>query len=156
MLYTYSIPVKAYLYKYMNFYVSVDPYFAVSEKHRYGKYILSLLNKKSIYNDSLSKFVINKPELLKIGISDFYATQYGYILSKKNIYDFNVFLQDEFEERLIEFVLQNYTGAKGEIKKALLAFREKYKIYEDDLSTKYIEKIFERNRDRFNYLRKAS
>ncbi|WP_143007878.1 hypothetical protein [Pedobacter antarcticus] len=83
-----------------------------------------------------------------ISIPEVYERNFGLVISIKHQYWFNKFIQDDFHDKMLSFVVPKMTGKKNEIKPALLRFREIHNITEDDLPLKTLEKMWERNRYR--------
>lgn len=89
-----------------------------------------------------------KTEPMRVEIKEHYEQSYGIHISDRDMYHFNSILQDEFYEEMLKFVGYRYTGRKGEIKRALHDFCEFYKISEDDLPFRTLQKQWERQRHR--------
>ncbi len=89
---------------------------------------------------------------MQIEIKEHWERKYGINISRWHQSQFNEFLQDDFHDRMLDFVKYRYTGKKGDIKKALLLFIEKYDISEDELPYKTLEKMYERKKHRIEHL----
>jgi len=143
MIFIHPVAIKPYLKKYMARYVAIDPHFVLSEKNRFGTFLInSLKQKKEIIQSDLHCKI--EGESLNVVIPPYLETHYGIFIPKKNQFRFNSFLLDEFNDRMMDFVLPRINGNKGDIRKALLEFRSIYGIYEDDLPYKTLEKQWER------------
>lgn len=148
MIFIQTIPVKSYLLKYLTYYQPTDP-FVLTEKNRFGIFILNSLRFTHIERGN--KYTIQgatKP--MKVKIKEHYERSFGLNISPWHQYHFNAMLLDEFHEKMLYYVHANYTGKKGDIKRALLDFCDKYEIYEDDLPYRTLEKMWERERYRVN------
>src|SRR3546814_6178930 len=76
---------------------------------------------------------------MEICVKEHYERSFGIWISTWHQYQFNSLLLDEFHDRMLEHVAVQYTGRKGDYKRSLLDFREKYLITEDDLPFKRSE-----------------
>ena len=150
MIFVQSITVKTYLLKYLNYYHSTDP-FLLSEKNRFGTFILNTL-RFSVVQRRKQYRIQGVTSKMKIEIKEHYERSYGINISPWHQYQFNTLLQDDFHDRMLDFVKYRYTGKKGDIKKALLEFVDKYDISEDELPFKTLEKMYERKRHRITHL----
>ena len=128
----------------MAHYVKIDPHFVLTEKNRFGIFLINSLRHKKEQEDLPHNYSIPNTVKLKIAIPEHYERNMGFIISERHQYRFNNYLYEEFVERMIERIIENNTGAKGDIRKNLLLFREKYQISEDELGYKTMEKIWER------------
>lgn len=146
MIFIQTIPVKSYLFKYLTYYQPTDP-FVLTEKNRFGIFILNSL--RFVHIERGNKYTIQGATIpLKVKIKEHYERSFGINISPWHQYHFNAMLLDEFHEKMLYYVQANYTGKKGDIKKALLDFCDKYEIYEDDLPFRTLVKMWERERYR--------
>ena len=144
-----QVNLKPFLKRYLSYYYPVDPYFELSEKNRYGSYLISCLRfKTQAKEDPFEYHVADRADILKISIPEHYERNFGIIITRRDKFRFNQFLLDDFHERLVEYVYPQLTGRKGEIKIALLNFMQKYAITEDELQYRTIEKMYLRERHR--------
>ena len=135
----------------MAYYFPVDPYFELTEKNRFGNYLISCLRPKTqIQKEAFDYHISDNSVKLKVSIPEHYERNFGIIISKRHQLRFNQFLLDDFHERMVEYVYPQLTGRKGEIRMALLNFRAKFQISEDELGYKTLEKMYERERHRAN------
>ncbi|WP_231424006.1 hypothetical protein [Pedobacter sp. Leaf250] len=127
----------------MAHYVRVEPYFILSDTNRFGGFLVnSLKHKRHIKENDL---IINLTgETLTVSIGEYYERNYGILISKTHQARFNKFLFDDFNDRMFDYVLPRLTGKKGDIRKALLSFRDKYSISEDELGFTTLKKQYER------------
>lgn len=147
----YAIAIKPFLKRYLSYYYKVEPYFELSEKNRYGSYLISCLRHKkdiALMKEPFDYHISESPESLRISIPEHYERNFGLIITKRNQFRFNQFLLDDFHERLVEYIYPQLTGRKGEIRMAILNYRIKYAISEDELPYKTLEKMYERERHR--------
>lgn len=146
MIFVQTIPVKPYLLRYLSSKHETDP-FILSERNRYGLFIIKSLRHSHIVRTG--KYTMDfKTEPMRVEIKEHYEQSYGIHISDRDMYHFNSILQDEFYEEMLKFVGYRYTGRKGEIKRALHDFCEFYKISEDDLPFRTLQKQWERQRHR--------
>lgn len=127
----------------MAHYVRVEPNFKLSEKDRFGSFLINSLRHKTEINKTDLQCKITGDTLL-ISIPAYIEQRYGVHISPKHQFRFNSFLLDEFNDRMLDYVVPKLTGKKGDVKKSLLEFREAYGIYEDILPYKTLEKQWER------------
>lgn len=152
MVFYLRIEVKSYLKKFLAFHHPVDP-FVLTEKNRYGLFILNSLRHSEILRRGNRYTLQGHTVPMEILLREHYERSFGLHISKWHQYQFNSFLLDEFHDRMLEHVANQYTGRKGDYKRSLLDLREKYAITEDDLAFKTLEKMFEREKYRLtNYL----
>lgn len=150
MIFIQTILVKSYLLKYLSYYHPTKP-FVLSEKNRYGLFILNSLKHTEVIRTNRYT-VQGRTEPMKISIKEHYERSFGINISAWHQYQFNALLLDEFHDRMLDFVSYRLTGRKGEIKAALHEFCDKYNISEDDLPFKTIEKMWERENYKINGL----
>lgn len=150
MIYTKTVTVKSFLLKYLSYYHPTDP-FVLSEKNRFGTFILNTLRFHNIERGKRYVTLGNTAKM-KIDIKEHYVNSYGVNISAWHQYQFNNLLMDDFHDRMLDFVKYRHTGKKGDIKKALLLFIEKYEISEDELPFKTLEKMWERKSKRIKHL----
>ena len=143
MIFIHPILIKPYLKKYMGHYVCIDPTFRLSEKDRFGSFLINSLRHKTEINKTDLKCKI-LGESLSVSIPGYIEQRYGVHISPKHQFRFNNFLLDEFNDRMLDFVVPRLQGKKGDVKKALLEFRAIYGIDEDMLAYKTLEKQWER------------
>ena len=149
MKFMHPVAIKPFLKRYLAHYCLVDPHFELTEKNRFGSYLINCLRfKTQVTPDPFEYSIGSNGVRLMVGIPEYYERNFGVIISKRNQFRFNQFLLDEFHDRMVDYVYPKLTGRKGEIKMALLNFREKYSISEDELPYKTIEKMYERERYR--------
>lgn len=129
----------------MAFYVHIDPVFFLSENNRFGGFLINSLKHKRQIKPSELKYQLTGDTLM-VGITEHFERNYGIYISEKHQYRFNNFLYDDFNDRMVDFVLPKLTGTKGDIRRELLAFRKKYSISEDDLPFTTMKKQFERTK----------
>lgn len=166
-----SIMIQAYLKKYLEYHHSTDP-FLLTEKNRFGSYLISKLRFKAKAeeenNPPLRKAKrkgvpvpapVQRPErslnihkrymnaVLDIAIPEHYWICYGSVITPRGQERFNNFLLDEFQDRMVDFVSPG-VKRKGDLNMMLLTFREKYDISEDELSLKTLQKMWEREKHR--------
>lgn len=127
----------------MAYYVPVEPAFIISDTNKFGGFLLNSLRHKKFVKKSDLSFSIDGV-ILSVSISERYERIYGVFISKQHQARFNKFLFDDFNDRMIDFVRPNLTGKKGDIRKELLKFREKYLISEDELPFTTLKKQYER------------
>lgn len=143
MIFLHRVTIKPYLLKYMAHYVKIEPHFRVSEKNRFGAFLInSLRHKSQLFKHDHKSAVTGVP--LLVGIPEIYELQYGIIISEKHQYRFNNFLFNEFTDRMLDYVVPKLTGKKGDVKRELLNFRASFDICEDELPYKTLEKQWER------------
>jgi len=143
MVFLHRVTVKPFLKTYLAHYVKVEPYFVLSDTNRFGSFLLNSLKPKKQIKKSDLKIRLEGVELT-VCISEWYERNYGVIISFEHQGRFNKFLFDDFNDRMLDFVLPKLTGKKGEIRRELLNFREKYSISEDELGFTTLKKQFER------------
>jgi len=143
MVFLHRVTVKPYLKTYLAHYVKVEPYFVLSDTSRFGSFLLNSLKHKRDIRPSDLKIKIEGVCLI-VSISEWYERNYGVIIPKEHQARFNKFLFDDFNDRMLDFVLPKLTGKKGEIRRELLKFRDKYSISEDELGFTTLKKQFER------------
>lgn len=80
-----------------------------------------------------------------VRIPDHYQQNYGIHLPHKAQVRFTTFLLDEFNDRMLHFVVPKIGGRKGDIRKALLEFRDFYNITEDELAYRTLERQWSRH-----------
>ena len=149
MLIETPLTIKTYLYKYLGYYVKVEPNFVVSDKNRFGIYIRTQLkSKKEAVFLSAPRQDDSFCTPLKIAIPEDDQAHYGYILGHKQQIAIEKIIKDEFQERFVEYVLENQTDKKGSIHPSILRFRDRYQISEDELNFKTMLKWWERKRNR--------
>jgi len=133
----------------MAHYVPVEPHFLLSEKNRWGSYLInSLRHKNEIIKSELKGKL--EGDILKVAIPPYLETHYGIHIPTKNQFRLNNLLLDEFNDRMLDYVIPRMYGNKGDIRKALLEFRSIYGIYEDDLPFITLKKQWERRFARVN------
>lgn len=143
MVFLHRVKIKPYLKSYLAYYVKVEPYFVLSDTSRFGSFLLNSLKHKRQIKDSDLKIRLEGIDLM-VCISEWYERNYGVIISYEHQGRFNKFLFDDFNDRMLDFVLPKLTGKKGEIRRELLNFRNKYSISEDELGFTTMKKQFER------------
>lgn len=143
MVFLHRVTIKPYLKTYLSYYVTVEPYLVLSDTNRFGSFLLNSLKHKKQIKKSDLKIRLEGVDLV-VSISEWYERNYGVIISYEHQGRFNNFLFDDFTDRMLDFVLPKLTGKKGEIRKELLKFREKYSISEDELGFTTMKKQFER------------
>lgn len=142
MVFIHKIKVKPYLKKYLAFYVKTDP-LVVNDNNRFGSFLLLCLKHKRHIKETDLSFKIDGP-ILNISVSEWHERNFGVFIPKDHQARFNKFLYDDFNDRMVDYVAARFNHKKGDIRKALLSFREKYSIYEDDLSFTTMKKQYER------------
>lgn len=149
MIFENSIEVKTFLLKYLSFQHSTEP-FVLTERNRYGLFLIKSL--RFTYHRSHAKryTIQGAKQNMRILIKEHYERSFGVHLSARDKYQFNSFLLDEFKDKMLEHVAYRYTGRKGDIKRALNEFRDRYGITEDDLPFRTLEKTFEREKHKLN------
>lgn len=154
MVFFHPVAIKPFLKNYMAHYCEIEPSFLITQNNRFASYLVNCLRHKTSLETMTKKYQIAENlDKLMIQIPEYYSTHHGINISFKHQYWFNKFLQDDFQEKMLTTIVPHLTGKKGEIKKALFKFREKYNITEDDLPFKTIEKMWERNRNRLHLYR---
>lgn len=149
--------IRGYLKKYLASYHPVDP-FMLTEKNRFGTLLISNLRfktkaeKEILERPNIHKHYLNA--ILEIGIPEHYWVGYGPVITSIGQHRFNNQLLDEFQDRLVEFVLPGLKR-KGDLNMMLLTFREKFDIIEDELSLKTLQKIWEREKYRASRCKSA-
>lgn len=131
-------------------YCQIDPVLVITSKNRFASYLLVSLRHKVVLPglDERDYNLGDKTEKILVSIPELYERNFGVIISDKHQYWFNKFVQEDFQDKMLSFVVPKLTGKKNEIKPALLKFRELYNITEDELSIRTMEKMWERSRDR--------
>lgn len=150
MVFYLTIEVKSYLKKFLAFHHSVEP-FVLTEKNRHGLFILNALRHSEVIRSGKRYTLQGRTEPMQILLREHYERSFGLHISSWHQYQFNSFLLDEFHDRMLEHVACQYTGRKGDYKRALLGLREKFSITEDDLAFKTLEKMFEREKYRLSH-----
>lgn len=154
MIFLHPIAIKPFLKCYLAHYCTIEPAFVITQNNRFASYLanclrhkttLEVLHKRYTISDNLDNIMVQIPE--------YYSHQHGINISLKHQHSFNRFLQDDFRDKMMATIVPGLKGKKGEIKTALQAFRERYKITEDDLPFKTLEKIWERNRKNIDLYR---
>jgi hypothetical protein len=149
MKFLHPVAIKPFLKRYLAYHCLVNPQFELTEKNRFGSYLINCLRfKTQVDPETLEYSLGGTPVTMYVSIPEYYERNFGIIISKRHQMRFNKFLLDEFHDRLVSYVHPQLTGRKGEIKMALLNFRLKYDISEDDLPYKTLEKMYERERYR--------
>lgn len=138
----------------MAHYCDIDPAFTITQKNRFGSFLInSLRHKLQIEVENKKYTIAEKVDTLYISIPEHYERNYGINISVKHQYWFNRFLQEEFQDKMLMFVAPKLDGKKGTIKPELMKFREFYKIDEDDLPFLSLKKMWERNQHRLEHYR---
>jgi hypothetical protein len=149
MIFLHPIAIKPYLKNYMARYCEIDPVLVISSKNRFSSFLLiSLKHKNSWPSRDKSYSTADKMEKIYVSIPEVYERNFGLIIGAKEQFWFNRFIQDDFQDKMLSFVVPQLTGKKNEIKPALMKFREIHNICEDELSYRTLEKMWERNRHR--------
>lgn len=143
MVFLQRVTIKPYLKKYMAYYVQVEPALVVSDTNKFGGFLLNTLQHKRFIKPEDLVFHVEGISLILL-ISEYYEKNYGLFISKSRQARFNKFLFDDFNDRMIDQIIPNISGKKGDIRRELLKFRAKYGICEDDLPFTTLKKQFER------------
>lgn len=150
MIFQHPVAIKPYLKNYLARYCKIDPVLVISNKNRFASYLLVALRHKTVLPglDSRDYNLDACSEKILVSIPELYERNFGIIIGAKQQYWFNKFIQEDFQDRMLTYVVPKLTGKKNEIKPALMKFREMYNITEDDLPIRTMEKMWERNRER--------
>lgn len=127
----------------MAHYVIVEPSFKLTDTNKFGGFLINSLRHKKHLKKSDLKFSAGEVHLM-VSISDHYEKNYGIFISKSGQYRFVKFLFDDFNDRMVDYVHERLTGKKGDIKKALMNFRNKFYITEDELPYYSMKKQYDR------------
>jgi hypothetical protein len=122
----------------------------VTEKNKTGSFLISnLKHKLQIIDDD---FVLDTTNCtrLKIAVPEYYQRNFGIYITPRAQLRFNKFLKDDMQEKMLDFILDRKTSKKGYIHPAILKFREKYGITEDELPFKTMQKWWDREKIRIS------
>lgn len=127
----------------MAHYVKVEPQFVLSDKNKFGGFLINSLRLKKQIKKNELKYHPEGSYIL-VAISEYWEEHYGIHISKTHQFRFVKFLYDDFNDRMLEYVLSRISGNKGDIRRELLNFRNKYFITEDELPYFSLKRQFER------------
>ena len=149
MVFVHPLAIKPFLKCYMAYYCEIEPVFVITQNNRFASFLVNSLRHKTGLEIPTKEYAIaSSVDRIMIMIPEHYSHNYGINISFKHQFWFNKFLQDDFIDKMLATISPNLTGKKGDIRKALFKFRDKYNITEDDLPIRSLEKMWERNRER--------
>lgn len=127
----------------MAHYVVVEPVFKLSDTNKFGGFLINSLRHKKHIRKSDLNFTVGETSIT-VQIPEYYETHFGIFIPKNAQFRFVKFLFDDFNDRMLDHVYARATGKKGDIRKALLDFRNKYYITEEELPFTTLKKQYER------------
>lgn len=127
----------------MAHYVKVEPEFKLSDTNKFGGFLINCLRHKKHIKPSDLKIKV-EGIFIMVSIPEYYEKNFGVCISKTAQYRFGKFLYDDFNDRLLDYVQPRITGVKGDIRRELLNFRNKYFITEDELPYFSLKRQYER------------
>lgn len=138
----------------MAHYVKVEPEFKLTDTNKFGGFLINSLRHKKHIKPSDLKIKIDG-NFITVSIPEYYETHYGVCIPKTAQYRFLKFLYDDFNDRLLDFVNSRISGNKGDIRRELMNFRNKYFITEDELPYYSLKRQYERANIELNNCKSA-
>lgn len=138
----------------MAYYVKVEPEFRLTDTNKFGGFLINSLRHKKHIKPKDFKIII-EGDFILVSISEYYEKNFGVCISKTAQYRFVKFLYDDFNDRMLDHVLSRVTGTKGDIRRELLSFRNKFFITEDELPFFSMKRQFERAKIELNTCKSA-
>src|SRR5690606_27221522 len=109
MVFLLPIEVKAYLKRFLEYYHPCDP-FVLTEKNRYGIFLLNSLRFTEVVRNGKKYTLQGRTVRMQIQVKEHYERSFGINISSWHQYQFNAILLDEFHDRMVEHIAQQYTG----------------------------------------------
>ncbi len=122
--------------------------FVLSKKNKYGIFLYHCLVKiNSKVKESAFDMDMNKySEVLTIRLSDDCWRRKGYYIHPQKQIDFNSFVSMEMDDAFYDHMDYYYKDQGRKIQHSIYEFRNKFKLTEDDVTLKCLEKKYERYR----------